>query len=215
MFCNIRFQVCIKIYLFKNLPYRYFNELLVLYLCFQSSRQIGLFRVSHLVRKPRPHSHQWVILAPQASIVRRPQGFCFWSLYDDTQPSTIHNFVMYSNALTHTWRIVVAPVSRHNNSLFTLVSRHGWKTVLHRGNHVLKLLLGIEPRIIDYKSIVLPLNYKSKGRMRIRTAMIYHLRNGSIPMIIHSPPAQLLPYAAYTVCTRMCKVWLPQISILC
>lgn len=82
----------ILICILKNLPYRYFHELLVLYLCFQSSRQIGLFRVSHLVRKPRSHSHQWVILAPQASIIRRPQGFCYWPLYNDTRPGTTHGF---------------------------------------------------------------------------------------------------------------------------
>lgn len=85
------FQVRRYKFSFQILPYRYFYELLVLYLCFQSSRQISFFRVSHLVRKPRPYSHQWVILAPQASIIRRPQGFCYWPLYDDTRLGTTHS----------------------------------------------------------------------------------------------------------------------------
>lgn len=77
------------------LPYRYFNELLVLYSNFLDSRKISFFRVSHLVRKPRPHSHQWVILAPQASIIRRPQGFCYWPLYDDTRLGATHSFYAF------------------------------------------------------------------------------------------------------------------------
>nr|DAM99561.1 MAG TPA: hypothetical protein [Caudoviricetes sp.]DAP89693.1 MAG TPA: hypothetical protein [Caudoviricetes sp.] len=32
--------------LFKNLPYRYFNEFLVLYTDFSASRQISLLRIS-------------------------------------------------------------------------------------------------------------------------------------------------------------------------
>lgn len=49
---------------FCLLPYRYFNEFLVLYPDFSGSRQIDLFEMFHLVRGLSHHSHQWIILTP-------------------------------------------------------------------------------------------------------------------------------------------------------
>lgn len=49
---------------FCLLPYRYFNEFLVLYPDFSGSRQINLFEMFHLVRGLSHHSHQWIILTP-------------------------------------------------------------------------------------------------------------------------------------------------------
>ena len=59
------------------LPYRYFNEFLVLYSGFPDSRQTDLMRFPHIVRGLSHRTHQRIILAQQVSIIRQPQGFCF------------------------------------------------------------------------------------------------------------------------------------------
>lgn len=45
-----------------------------------------------LVRGLSHLSHQRIILPPEASIVRQPQGLCVWMLYDDTQCGLIEDF---------------------------------------------------------------------------------------------------------------------------
>nr|DAN21002.1 MAG TPA: hypothetical protein [Caudoviricetes sp.] len=55
-------------FIFINLPYRYFNEPLVLYSDFSDSRQISLFENFQLVSSLSHHSHHWIISAPQMSI---------------------------------------------------------------------------------------------------------------------------------------------------
>ena len=37
---------------------------------------------------------EMVILAQQASIIRQPQGFCFWLLYDDTPHRIVDSFYL-------------------------------------------------------------------------------------------------------------------------
>ena len=80
---------------FSKLPYRYFNEFLVLYSDFSDSRQISLFEISQLVRSLSHYSHHWIILAPQASILRWPQGFCYWLLCDDTLQGIVDGFHLH------------------------------------------------------------------------------------------------------------------------
>lgn len=76
------------------MPYRYFNEFLVLYSGFPDSRQTDLMSFPHIVRGLSHHTHQRIILAQQASIIRQPQGFCFWLLYDDTPHRIVDSFYL-------------------------------------------------------------------------------------------------------------------------
>lgn len=71
-----------------------------------------------------------------ASILRRPQGFCYWLLYDDTQLGTTHSFHAFLDIR------IARTVDCHTSIpiwqiLLTLASQHGWKTALHWVNHVL------------------------------------------------------------------------------
>lgn len=67
----------ISIEIILCLPYRYFNELSCVILRFLGFKANRLNEIFQLVRGLSHHSHHWIILAPQASIIRQPQGFCF------------------------------------------------------------------------------------------------------------------------------------------
>ena len=76
------------------LPYRYFNEFLVLYSGFPDSRQTDLMSFPYIVRGLSHRSHQRIIPEHRASIFHQPQGFCFWLLYDDTPHRIVDSFYL-------------------------------------------------------------------------------------------------------------------------
>lgn len=62
-----------------------------------------------------PSSHHRIILALQASILRRPQGFCIWLLYDDTLQGIVDD-VRLRRQNHFCWKESANPVSRINLS---------------------------------------------------------------------------------------------------
>ena len=68
-----------------------------------------------------PSSHHRIILALQASILRRPQGFCYWLLYDDTLQGIVDDVRLHRQ--NHFRRKESAnPVSRINLSHYHRIS---------------------------------------------------------------------------------------------
>ena len=87
-----------------------------------------------LVRGLSHPSHQRIILPPEASIVRQPQGLCVWMLYDDTQCDLVEDFPLLG--IIHIIpKESVYQVSPIILSLFR-IPQHGWKAILHWVNHV-------------------------------------------------------------------------------
>ena len=68
-----------------------------------------------------PSSHHWIILALQASILRWPQGFCIWLLYDDTLQGIVDD-VRLRRQNHFCWKESANPVSRINLSHYHRIS---------------------------------------------------------------------------------------------
>ncbi len=118
----------------KNLPYRYFNDFLVLYTDFSASRQISLLRISIAVGSLSHHELNGLFL------------HCKRLLIADHKESAF-DFSM----MIHCKALLMVPISTTRITpsgknqliqyleqayLVTIASRHDWKITLHRDNHV-------------------------------------------------------------------------------
>ena len=96
----------------------------------------------HLVRSLSHHSHQWIIPAPQAYCTLTTRILLLVSLWWYTAqrcwwfPSSHQDHPLMKESIN--------PVSRIYLSRYC-TSRQGWKTFLHRDNHVWTGIAGLEP----------------------------------------------------------------------
>ena len=127
----------------KSLPYRYFNNFLVLYTDFSASRQIGFLRISIAVGGLSHHELNGLFLHRKRLLFadHKESAIDFSMMIHCKALLTIF---VFSNKNCFHWKESLDPVSRISLSHYS-ASRQDWKIHLHRGNHVWIAMVGLEP----------------------------------------------------------------------